>query len=142
VCVTSAGRCDIAACHSVKTNLMETSVRMKHLDLYAPDVQATTDFMTKYFGLKLVEMRGQGGRFSALPTNRRDLSHTLRIAIDRCRMNFCVSIGVSDTSELRFTLPIRTSRQSTRIKGSGGSPGDHARLVACPGHTIAEVAAA
>ncbi|MDB5676230.1 MAG: Lactoylglutathione lyase-like lyase [Sphingomonas bacterium] len=36
-------------------------MRMNHLDLYVPDVRATTDFLTRYFGLTLVAMRGEGG---------------------------------------------------------------------------------
>lgn len=36
-------------------------MRMNHLDFYVPDVQATVDFLTTHFELKLVEMRGQNG---------------------------------------------------------------------------------
>lgn len=36
-------------------------MRMNHLDLYVPDVRATAEFLTAYFGLRLVDMRGQNG---------------------------------------------------------------------------------
>jgi len=36
-------------------------MRMNHIDIHVPDVAATSDFLIRHFGLKLVDMRGVSG---------------------------------------------------------------------------------
>jgi len=36
-------------------------MRLNHLDLHVPDVQATTDFFVRYLGFSLIDTRANGG---------------------------------------------------------------------------------
>ena len=103
-------------------------MRMNHLDLYVPDVQATSQFLTKHFGLKLVEMRGQGG---------------LAILNDDAGMEIVVSHPIEkfggadqvtlerETYHIGFILPARedVDRLWQRLKAAGAGDLEEPRAI-------------
>lgn len=95
-------------------------MRLNHLDFYVPDVAATVDFLTRYFELSLVEMRGQNGLAILNDTAGLEIviSHPVakfggadQVALDR------------ETYHIGFMLPERddVDRLWQRLKAGGCS---------------------
>ena len=79
-------------------------MRMNHLDLYVPDVQATTAFLTRYFGLTLIAMRGEGGL--AILNDESGMEIVISHPIEKLGGVDQATLG-RDTYHIGFMLPER-----------------------------------
>jgi catechol 2,3-dioxygenase-like lactoylglutathione lyase family enzyme len=58
-----------------------SNMRLNHLDLHVPDVAATTEFFTRYLGLKHLDTRANGGL--AILTDGHGLEFVLSHALEK-----------------------------------------------------------
>lgn len=79
-------------------------MRLNHLDLYVPDVTETSNFLIHYFGMRLVEMRGQGG--IAILNDDAGLELIISHPIEKFGGADQVTLGC-ETYHIGFILPSR-----------------------------------
>jgi catechol 2,3-dioxygenase-like lactoylglutathione lyase family enzyme len=122
-------------------------MRLNHLDLHVPDVTATTEFFTRYLGLKYLDTRANGGL--AILTDGHGLELVLSHAIEK--------FGTADQSNgpvtyhIGFIVPDRATVDTTHASMLAGGielptppreiRGGYLFYVHAPGNVLVEIAA-